>query len=35
MSIHSDFDWFIVHHFNQIVNNNKNRIIVVSFLVGG
>ena len=30
-SINGNFNRFIMHHFSQVVNNNKNQIIVVAF----
>ena len=32
-SINGDFDWFIVYYLSQLVDNDKNRVIAVVFLV--
>lgn len=32
-SINDDFDQFVIHYFGQLVDNDKNQVIVVTFLV--
>ena len=32
-SINGDFDWFVVHHFGQPVNNDQNEVVAVAFPV--
>lgn len=32
MDIDSDLDWLIVYHFHELINNNKDQIIVPVFL---
>lgn len=34
-SSNGDFDGFVVHHFGQAVNNDRNQVITVTFLVSG
>lgn len=34
-SINSDLDRLIIHYFGQTVNNKKNQIVVVIFLIDG
>ena len=34
-SIDGDFDWFVVYHFGQAVDNDKNRVIALTLLVDG
>lgn len=33
-SINSDFNWLIVHHFCQTVDNDENLVIAITFSVG-
>ena len=32
-SINGDFDWLVVHHLGQPVNNDENRVIAIALLV--
>ena len=32
-SIDSNFDWFVVYYLGQRVNNNENRVIVITIPV--
>ena len=34
LSIDSNFDWLIVHYFGQTIDNDKNWVIAITFLVG-
>ena len=32
-SINGDFDWFVINHFGQAVDNDQNRVITLAFLI--
>ena len=34
-SINGDFDWLVVHHLSQSIDNDKDRVIAVALLVCG
>ena len=34
-SVDGDFDWLIVYHLGQLVDNDKNRIVAIALLVRG
>lgn len=32
-NIYGDFNQFVIYYFGQVVNNNKNQVAVITFLV--
>ena len=32
-SINSDFDWLVVYHLGQLVDNDKNRVVAIALQV--
>lgn len=32
-SVDNDFDWLIIYHFCKSINDNKNQVIALTFLI--